>query len=185
MAGAPRAIPPYLEPVHAFVNTVDVEEGTDLLTGPAELTAWLRTAGLLGAAGRATAAQLRLALDLRQVLRAFALANNGVAPSTADLTLARRCFDRLPVIAGGTGEVPLQPRSTAAVPAALTRIVAGYATARAAGEWTRLRRCPADDCAWVFWDSTPRSARRWCSMRVCGNRAKARTYASRTRTQAR
>ena len=65
------------------------------------------------------------------------------------------------------------------VAAALSRIAAGYALARATGLWQRLRRCPADDCAWVFWDSSAKGARRWCSMRVCGNRAKVRAYARR------
>lgn len=180
MAGPPHGIPPYLEPVLDFVNTIDIEDRTDLVTSPAELSGWLYGKGLLAAGESATPAQFRLAIELRQVLRAFTLANNGIAPSTEDVELAARCFDRLPAVA--TPDEPvLTATSRTPVLAALTGFVIGYVIARAAGEWDRLRQCPAGDCAWNFWDSSPRGARRWCSMRVCGNRAKARTYASRHR----
>ena len=38
--------------------------------------------------------------------------------------------------------------------------------------------CPGAGCGWLFAD--PRRRRRWCSMAVCGNRAKARRFADRT-----
>ena len=37
--------------------------------------------------------------------------------------------------------------------------------------------CPGQGCGWLFAD--PRGRRRWCSMAVCGNRAKARRFAVR------
>ena len=40
--------------------------------------------------------------------------------------------------------------------------------------------CASDACGWVFLD--PSHRRRWCTMAVCGNRAKARRYAARTRS---
>ncbi len=40
-----------------------------------------------------------------------------------------------------------------------------------------VRACPGAGCGWVFLD--PRRRRRWCSMAVCGNRAKARRHAER------
>ncbi|MEV4627313.1 ABATE domain-containing protein [Micromonospora sp. NPDC049523] len=42
---------------------------------------------------------------------------------------------------------------------------------------TQVRACPGEGCGWLFLD--PRGRRRWCTMAVCGNRAKVRTYASR------
>lgn len=36
--------------------------------------------------------------------------------------------------------------------------------------------CPGEGCGWLFVD--PRHRRRWCSMAVCGNRAKARRFAA-------
>ena len=39
--------------------------------------------------------------------------------------------------------------------------------------------CPGLGCGWVFLD--PPGRRRWCTMAICGNRAKARRYATRRR----
>ena len=61
------------------------------------------------------------------------------------------------------------------------------AVARAAGELVvsprleRVAACPGDGCGWVFLDRGGR--RRWCTMAVCGNRAKARRHAARVRTR--
>lgn len=41
----------------------------------------------------------------------------------------------------------------------------------------RVRRCPGEGCGWLFVDRSGR--RRWCDMAVCGNRAKARSFADR------
>jgi predicted RNA-binding Zn ribbon-like protein len=41
--------------------------------------------------------------------------------------------------------------------------------------------CASEACGWVFLD--PAHRRRWCVMAVCGNRAKARRHAQRTRTR--
>src|SRR5438094_835516 len=40
--------------------------------------------------------------------------------------------------------------------------------------------CPSHDCGWLF--TNPTGRRRWCSMALCGNRAKARRHAHRTRS---
>ena len=44
---------------------------------------------------------------------------------------------------------------------------------------TTVHACPGNDCGWLFLD--PRGRRKWCSMAVCGNRAKARAHAARQR----
>jgi predicted RNA-binding Zn ribbon-like protein len=44
-----------------------------------------------------------------------------------------------------------------------------------------LRVCAADACAWLFLDTSRNGSRRWCSMRTCGNRAKARRHHARVR----
>lgn len=49
-------------------------------------------------------------------------------------------------------------------------------------ELTQLRRCPVDagGCGWLFLDTSRAGNRRWCDMRTCGNRAKARAHYSRS-----
>jgi predicted RNA-binding Zn ribbon-like protein len=47
------------------------------------------------------------------------------------------------------------------------------------GPLDRLRECAADDCGWLFIDTTRNRARRWCSMQTCGNRAKVQQFRAR------
>jgi predicted RNA-binding Zn ribbon-like protein len=178
-------LPSWLTPVLAFLNSVDVEAGSDdLAAGPTALSSWLVAHGLLTADGaEATRAEHRLALDLRAGLRALALQNNRGPSDQPAVTRMRRVLQQLPLVAevdpAKTGMRSLRPYRSGPVRAALGVLVAGYAQAVGTGEWTRIRRCPAEDCAWAFWDSSAKGTRRWCSMRVCGNRAKVRAFAER------
>ena len=43
----------------------------------------------------------------------------------------------------------------------------------------RVRTCAADTCQWLFIDTTKNRTRRWCDMKVCGNREKARRFRAR------
>ena len=45
----------------------------------------------------------------------------------------------------------------------------------------RIRRCQNPGCVLWFFDATRNGTRRWCSMEVCGNRAKARRHYDRVR----
>ena len=62
-----------------------------------------------------------------------------------------------------------------------------WAAARSAGdllvspERHDLRECGSDVCSWLFLDRSRTKRRRWCNMRTCGNRAKARRFYERHR----
>jgi predicted RNA-binding Zn ribbon-like protein len=43
----------------------------------------------------------------------------------------------------------------------------------------RLRMCDVHTCRWLFLDTSKNHSRRWCNMKVCGNRVKARRFQSR------
>jgi predicted RNA-binding Zn ribbon-like protein len=43
----------------------------------------------------------------------------------------------------------------------------------------RLSRCAAEDCGWLFLDTSRNRSRRWCDMKDCGNRSKARRFYNR------
>ena len=45
-------------------------------------------------------------------------------------------------------------------------------------ELNMIRECPADDCGYLFRD-TSHGRRRWCSMKSCGNRAKVQRFRDR------
>jgi predicted RNA-binding Zn ribbon-like protein len=42
----------------------------------------------------------------------------------------------------------------------------------------RLHTCASDTCRWLFLDTSKNRTRRWCDMKICGNRAKARRYSA-------
>jgi len=41
-----------------------------------------------------------------------------------------------------------------------------------------LHVCASDTCRWLFLDTSKNRTRRWCDMKICGNRAKARRYSA-------
>lgn len=43
----------------------------------------------------------------------------------------------------------------------------------------RVRVCAADTCRWIYLDMSKNRSRRWCDMKQCGNREKARRFAER------
>jgi len=43
----------------------------------------------------------------------------------------------------------------------------------------QVRACGADNCRWLFLDTSKNHTRRWCDMKVCGNRMKARRFQAR------
>jgi predicted RNA-binding Zn ribbon-like protein len=45
----------------------------------------------------------------------------------------------------------------------------------------RARPCASTDCAWWFLDDTKNASRRWCDMKICGNRDKVRRFRERQR----
>ncbi|MFR9779011.1 CGNR zinc finger domain-containing protein [Micromonospora sp. MS34] len=51
----------------------------------------------------------------------------------------------------------------------------------AEGAWPRLKACAAHECRWVYYDRSPAGRSRWCTMSICGSRAKMRAYRRRAR----
>lgn len=177
--------PGALETVRSFVNTLDVDHDGEQLVGPAELDAWLAEQDLLGDEDgvRATTADLRRAIELREALRSHLLAHHdrqqvdGGAAAVMDAASRRA---RLTVRFSGPDETVLRPEATG-VDGALGRLLAIIADAIADGTWSRLKVCPADTCLWAFYDESRNRSAVWCDMRVCGNRAKVREFRQRTR----
>ena len=176
--------PGALDSVRAFVNTLDIEHATERLARPQDLAGWLAEHDLLGgaAAVRATAADLRHAVELREALREHLLSHHGepldpAAVRTVDAA-ARRA--RLTLRFAGPDRTALEP-TAAGVDGALGRLLAIVSAAIDDGTWQRLKACPADTCRWAFYDASRNRSAVWCDMRVCGNRAKVRGHRERTR----
>jgi predicted RNA-binding Zn ribbon-like protein len=47
-----------------------------------------------------------------------------------------------------------------------------------------IRKCREETCRWLFLDRSRNHSRRWCDMRLCGNRSKARRFYANTRSGA-
>jgi predicted RNA-binding Zn ribbon-like protein len=177
--------PGQLEQVRAFVNTVDLEQGTEELESEEGLRAWLVATGLGRPPVTVSAEDLRRALELREAIRAILLAHNGEAavpagPAAVLDETARRAGLRIRFEAdGGT---TIEPDS-GGVDGALGTLLAAVHEAISDGTWERLKACREHTCEWAFYDHTKNRSGAWCNMQVCGNRAKARAYRERRAAQ--
>ena len=177
----PRA-PGTLRLVQEFVNTHDLETGSDELADADALRSWLRARGMLQGGTAVRVADVARAVALREALRALLLANNG----ERDDPRASEVLDR---IAARARLAPrfVGPRSyrlevgAAGVDGAVGRIVAAVAEAMDAGTWERLKACRNDACQWAFYDASRNRSGAWCRMAVCGNRMKVRAFRRRQR----
>ena len=76
------------------------------------------------------------------------------------------------------GRPLLAPESDGAR-AAIGHIVAAVAELAPTDEWKRLKGCRDENCRVAFYDKSRNRSRAWCSMEVCGNREKARSFRQR------
>jgi predicted RNA-binding Zn ribbon-like protein len=142
-----------------FLNTVDVEDSTDVLDDAATWSAWCADRGLVPgerADARALRDGLRDAVDGLQT---------PLPPAQVVLT-------------HGPDGLRLGSASDDAVARILVEVTTLVATDRLA----RVKLCPAHDCRWAFFDRSRNHTRTWCDMGVCGNRAKVRTFRARRQT---
>lgn len=170
-----------LEVIRAFVNTLDVEDADDQLAAPEALVAWLAERDLVDSGVKATRAELRRALELREAFREVLLGHHGgyeVDPEALRTLDAASRRARVEVRFAADGVARAQP-ARGGVDGALGRMLAIVAHAQSDGTWERLKSCPADDCRWAFYDRSRNRSAVWCNMAVCGNRAKVRSYRER------
>jgi hypothetical protein len=142
----------------AFLNTRDLELGTDVLDDAASWRAWVTERGLGHvddlARVRSARGALRSALGERTTAKPFS--------GTVRIELSRG----VPMIATTD---------------ALGAVLAAAARVALLGSWERFKICQADSCQAAFFDRSRNRSRTWCSMQVCGNREKARLWRERTR----
>jgi predicted RNA-binding Zn ribbon-like protein len=175
--------PGELELVRQFVNTLDVEEGTDELDGPHSLLDWFSGMGLIDDEAIADEEDLKRTLALRGGIRSLLLANNGEGIEPANLRELNRVAGSvcLRVRCDEDAVATLGPESSG-VSAALGRILAAVVRATEEGIWGRLKICSNDACQWAFYDRSRNRSGKWCTMEVCGNRMKARAFRQRQGT---
>ncbi len=193
-----------------FVNTRSAPHGvwTDWLHGGIELVDWLEEAGAIEAADatrhREDAGAREVlnevaerARTLREWLRGFIARHAGrevgaeAAPELGPLNdLLARSDSYWQVGAGGDpgatlaldqGPLRLQRVRRWTKPEQLLQPLAEAIADLVCNEDFRLiRACEGKGCVLLFLDKTKSHARRWCSMALCGNRAKAAAHRART-----
>jgi predicted RNA-binding Zn ribbon-like protein len=175
--GGRERAPQPLRLVQAFVNTLDIENGVELLSSPPALHGVLVELGLLAAADAPLREpDLRLAVEVREGLRALALANNGVPAAPEELRPLERVARAARLgVTFEDGRARLVPEADG-LDGALGRLVAVVQESMAAGTWWRLKGCPRDVCHWLFYDRSRNGSGRWCAMSVCGNRTNTKAY---------
>jgi predicted RNA-binding Zn ribbon-like protein len=160
----------------------------ETLVTPSDLGLWLARAELLPAPPRVARGLLREARDLREAidLGVRAAAAGDPAPRAAvevvDTWLAQ-AGPGLQLAVGPDGRARFGERP-AHDPARGALGAVALDAARMLGtptEAMRVRICASDTCSARFYDRSPAAGRRWCSMALCGNEAKARRHRARAR----
>jgi predicted RNA-binding Zn ribbon-like protein len=184
-------------PALDFTNTVgrrmDPANNQERLTHYGRLVSWSQQAGLVtakeaerlraeaGGRTRAATAALRRAIVLREALfDLFVAIAQGKRPPSAALDTVNGA---LPAAMAALRVGPERDgfgwrfaRDDADLAPMLAPIVRAAADLLTGADLARVRECGSDTCFWLFLDHSKNGTRRWCDMKVCGNRAKARRH---------
>jgi predicted RNA-binding Zn ribbon-like protein len=168
---ASSSAPGTLETVRDFVNTVEIDQVTDPLGADDSLATWCEETRLCPAPDAAVLADLR---RFREALRAVLEANAGDGEAAERWQAVEPYMARAGYGLGisPAGTPALQPRGEGADAVISTVLGIAY-QAIVEGTWPRLKACRKRSCRWAFYDKSKNGSGAWCSMRVCGNRAKA------------
>jgi hypothetical protein len=151
---------PELERLIAFLNTVDVEAGTDELADDFACARWLRDHGLPPAGVESVEARA-----IRDALR-----------SSVDGPLVAMPSVPVSVVLddGTPGLASTHPLGSLLVTAVRLSVEE---------RWRRIKLCECHTCRYAFYDESRNRSGKWCSMRVCGNREKTRAFRSRQKAE--
>ncbi len=193
---------PALDFVNSLDNRFDASGPVELLADYADLlrfteqTALLepRQAGRLGNAVAPEAARraLRGARELRESMAAVLYGSlEGQPPAPGDILTLERHFH------AASAHQALLWKPSSGNPIGRSELAWGWDRVETRAEFpvwlvahsaaqlmlsqamARVRACGADSCRWLFLDTSKNHTRRWCNMKVCGNRMKARRFQAR------
>lgn len=182
----------------AFADTARDADKHEELLGIGDLLQWAIRAGVLSPAEsgrmarhyadnrRQAAADLASAIAVRDRLRSvFTGIANGGPLRDRDLSELNSALARTPArlsIHAHSGSVRTQWVSAAeGLPQVLFPVLADAVNLLAGDRRERIRECASAECTMLFVDESRNSSRRWCDMKECGNRMKARRHYARTR----
>jgi predicted RNA-binding Zn ribbon-like protein len=186
-----------------FANTIHdrrAEDKEEELHDISDLLQWAREAALLSPAdhgglaahyrrnsGEAAAALAR-AIAVRDLLiSVFGSIANGRSVQSQHLSELNSALAQAPGLVRlrkNSGRIETEWMSAAdGLHQVLFPVLISAAELLASDRLGRIRECASNDCTWLFVDESRNRSRRWCDMRACGNRMKARRHYQRARAQ--
>ena len=179
-----------------FANTADWHGGDqpeERLNSYPDLVSWAERVGLLAEdeaqqllreAARHpddAAVVLEQAISFREALfRIFSAVAAGDSPEATDLAILNEVLSmglgRLHIVSTSAGFGWEWTGEEDKLERMLWPVAQSAAELLTSAELVRVGRCAEDRCGWLFMDMSRNRSRRWCDMRDCGNRAKARRH---------
>jgi predicted RNA-binding Zn ribbon-like protein len=185
-----------------FVNTLDDRPSvapTELLNSYADLLHFAEDTGILApseadalmegsqAAPKEAERVLRSAIELREAMYAvfWAIVKKQSVPGKALAQFNEYVQDagRHSRLVENRRRFEWQFEEMSAFDAILWPIARSAADLLASDRRVFVRACSSKTCQWLFLDSSKNHRRRWCSMKLCGNRTKVRRFYARQKSQ--
>jgi predicted RNA-binding Zn ribbon-like protein len=180
-----------------FINTLDnrpvPERLKELINSYADLADWATESGAIHPKLRASLIQeaklhparasavLRRAIDFRETL--YRIVESSLAkrdPAEADRgafsSVHGEALSHLELRATRQGLKLDWPEDQANLEAVLWPIARSAGQLLTSADMRRVRECGSETCRWLFVDRSKNGSRRWCDMKVCGNRTKAQKF---------
>jgi len=187
-----------------FINTLDnrptPERHKDLLATYRDLADWAEQAGVMRAAQHAELLReaeshpglaitaLRKSVEFREGLyRIVSSKLNRQRPASDDIARFNRflgeALSNLHLKAGGAGlRLDWNRSPPPKLDSLLWPVVRSASDLLTSSDLGLVRECDSPSCRWLFLDRSKNHSRRWCDMKVCGNRLKARRFYRRQHT---
>ncbi len=186
-----------------FINTVDWrgrKSSQEFLNTYRDLIKWSKYVGLITYKNRKILSQradeypseatnvLSRALELRETLyRIFSARVKGKVPIKRDLTAFNQYFSRTmrlsKIVSLKDGFYWDANGKKEELDCMLNPIVHSAADLLVSNELNRVKKCKDVSCGWLYFDTSRNRSRRWCDMKDCGNRAKARRFYKKKKNQ--
>ena len=161
--------------LHGFLNTRSIELGVDDFASAAQMTDWLRTAGLWQIRSQLQESEFQQLLVFRETIREVlqgSRENGSLLALSANIQFG---------FTMNNNHLQLKPSTRSSEERVRGSLLAIIYNSIKDGTWPRFKCCALPSCGWAYYDNTRSRTKKWCSMKTCGSRHKAREYYKRNR----
>ena len=182
--GSRRQAGPFRERLREYGDLVTWSERVGLISVPEG--AALREEASRQEAGSATVLERGRALR-EAIYRVFTAQAHGSDPAGVDLDVLTREYADSAAHRRLTCESERVGLEWDRAPAHLEQLLWPVAQSAiellVSDDHARVKECATENCNWLFLDASKNRSRRWCEMKDCGNRAKARRHYARRKAR--